>query len=190
MSFCIQLKKAREIKGLTQKDLAERLGLSAPSIVAYEAGNKKPSFDILLGLSKELNVSLDDLCETERAIVTWADAKRLLVDLVSLDFYVRVEERESGYPVIAFSELIVRDDDEGNKFVMYEDDPKYDDAMYESNDYVNIGSDLGCFLIELHKMRNLLATRLIDEELFELWLDKAYRKRNFVIKRLEEDLPF
>jgi transcriptional regulator with XRE-family HTH domain len=42
----------------TQQDVAERLGISQPSYSAYETGLAFPTVPILLGLLRELEISL------------------------------------------------------------------------------------------------------------------------------------
>lgn len=59
--FHKQLKEIRESKGLTQTELAERVGITPPAISLLEAGKKQPSFDTLKHLAIELDVSLDYL---------------------------------------------------------------------------------------------------------------------------------
>lgn len=51
----------RKRKGISQTQLAKRLHISAGAIGMYEQGRREPSADILVGLSKELGVSVDYL---------------------------------------------------------------------------------------------------------------------------------
>ncbi|HQA98776.1 MAG TPA: helix-turn-helix transcriptional regulator [Candidatus Dojkabacteria bacterium] len=56
-----RLKKAREEKRLTQRELAIKVGLSDKSISIYEKGKVYPPIRNLLILSRELDVSISDL---------------------------------------------------------------------------------------------------------------------------------
>lgn len=56
-----RLRKARDLRGLSQADLAERSGLPATSISHFEAGSRKPSFDNLRRLADTLEVTADYL---------------------------------------------------------------------------------------------------------------------------------
>lgn len=47
--------------GLSQAQLASRLGISASAMGMYEQGRREPSADTLLALSRELQVSVDYL---------------------------------------------------------------------------------------------------------------------------------
>lgn len=56
-----RLKWAREQRGLTQDDLASRIKKAQTQIWRYEAGEVDPSSDVLVGLARELDVSVDFL---------------------------------------------------------------------------------------------------------------------------------
>lgn len=55
------LRKARLMKDITQQELGDRIGISRKTINMYENGKKLPSFETLIKLSDELQVSLDFL---------------------------------------------------------------------------------------------------------------------------------
>jgi transcriptional regulator with XRE-family HTH domain len=59
--FDARLKELREHRGLTQKDLAQRLNLTQSTIAYYENGKKLPTVETLLSLAKFFNVSTDFL---------------------------------------------------------------------------------------------------------------------------------
>lgn len=61
MNFNERLRFLREKNRLTQKELAEILGISKSTYVKYERGEREPKFSILLDLSKHYNVSIDFL---------------------------------------------------------------------------------------------------------------------------------
>jgi transcriptional regulator with XRE-family HTH domain len=61
MTFGQRMKKAREDKGLTQKDLADILYLGESTISFYESDKREPKFDVLCKLSEALEVSIDYL---------------------------------------------------------------------------------------------------------------------------------
>jgi transcriptional regulator with XRE-family HTH domain len=70
-TFGARLKAARIKVGLTQDDLADRLGITKSAVSAYENNAATPGFDRLPAIRAELEISLDEL------ICGDADAKRL-----------------------------------------------------------------------------------------------------------------
>ena len=56
---------ARRRKNLTQKELAERIGISDLKISRYERGDTIPKADVLKKLANELDVTMDFLLEGE-----------------------------------------------------------------------------------------------------------------------------
>ena len=63
--FSYNIKKLRNNLKLTQKDFAEKIQVTAPTLNAYEKGTKKPTYDTLIKISKEFSISLDELCGLE-----------------------------------------------------------------------------------------------------------------------------
>lgn len=59
-----KIKKVREDRGLTQNDLAEKIGVSAAAIGNWEQGTSRPNADMLVKLCRILTVSADILLET------------------------------------------------------------------------------------------------------------------------------
>lgn len=57
----LNLKVARVKKNLTQKQLAELVGVSSSTINRIETGNQIPKVDILLKLAEILEVSAEEL---------------------------------------------------------------------------------------------------------------------------------
>lgn len=56
-----RIKHARRLAGLTQKELAEMLGVVPSMIGQYETGARKPKLDTVQKLARSLNVSTDYL---------------------------------------------------------------------------------------------------------------------------------
>ncbi len=74
-----RIRKYREICGLSQKELAQRIGVSNSRVSNWEQGVNRPDADILAEICKALQVSPselldvrlspDDLSEQERKVV-------------------------------------------------------------------------------------------------------------------------
>ena len=61
-----RLKFFREKQNLTQVAVSKMLGCTSSAINQYETGKRKPSFDILIKLSKIYGCSVDDFIDEEQ----------------------------------------------------------------------------------------------------------------------------
>ncbi len=61
MEFAENLKNARRVLKLTQKDLAERCQLTQPQICHLESGKHEPRLSTAIAVARALEMSLDDL---------------------------------------------------------------------------------------------------------------------------------
>ena len=94
MSFGSRLKQTRKSKNLTQKQLAEKLGVNNTTIANYENEVSSPKEDILLKIFDVLNVSpnflfqdsfeQDSLTDTDKDILSIAE-QTLIKKYHSLD---------------------------------------------------------------------------------------------------------
>ena len=78
-----RIKELRENSGLSQADIAHRLGISRTSVSAWEMGSSCPNatylielsklfsvtVDFILGIESNMTVKLDDLNNEEREII-------------------------------------------------------------------------------------------------------------------------
>lgn len=64
--FAEQLKKIQNERGITQKQLAEIVGVSQNTISAYMRDIKSPTLDLVAHFAKALNVSINYLCGEEQ----------------------------------------------------------------------------------------------------------------------------
>ncbi len=60
-NFYINLKRAREQKGLSQKEVAEGIGVAKSTYSMYESGNREPNVQTIRKIADVLNVSADEL---------------------------------------------------------------------------------------------------------------------------------
>lgn len=56
-----KLKSLRIEKNLTQKQVADRIGLAISAVSSYESGTRYPSYDVFIKLSRIFHVSTDYL---------------------------------------------------------------------------------------------------------------------------------
>ena len=59
--FYENLKLAREQKGLSQKDVAEKIGVAKSTYSLYESGNREPNVQTIKKIANVLDVSADEL---------------------------------------------------------------------------------------------------------------------------------
>ena len=61
-SFSKRLKLLRQKTGMTQRQAAEKIGVTAASLSAYENGVQKPSIEVVINTALAFNVSFGWLC--------------------------------------------------------------------------------------------------------------------------------
>lgn len=61
--FGARLRMVRQLLGLTQAELAEKIGMSKQAITLYETGRREASYKSLVALSRALNVTTDWLLD-------------------------------------------------------------------------------------------------------------------------------
>ena len=100
-TFGERIKALRNKAGITQRVLAETLGISTSAIIAYEKGQKIPSIDAAIKFAQYFGVSLDSLCGLEVAeepVKSCGDVARLLVSAFSSkQFAVNLIESGDSY---------------------------------------------------------------------------------------------
>lgn len=67
-NFGENLKRYRELNNLKQIDVAEKLSVAKPTVCNWENNNRFPDRDMLINISKTLNVSIDELLGLESNI--------------------------------------------------------------------------------------------------------------------------
>lgn len=77
MNLSERIKSIRKERGLTQKELAEKTGLSIASIQGYEQGKYKPKIEQLEKLSVALESSLYDLTQYTKTNYNLTELKAL-----------------------------------------------------------------------------------------------------------------
>lgn len=66
MNIGQNIKKARCAAGMTQKQLADAIGVYAKDVCRWENGEYVPGLKAFSAICRELNVSSDDLLELKR----------------------------------------------------------------------------------------------------------------------------
>ncbi|MBO8161913.1 MAG: helix-turn-helix transcriptional regulator [Thermosipho sp. (in: Bacteria)] len=97
MGFPERLKELRLERGLLQKDIAEYLNITRPTIAHYENGTRKPDHETLERLASFFNVSIDYLLG--RTNIRNEETMQNIVDAIKdnpelLDFWNQLVQRE------------------------------------------------------------------------------------------------
>ena len=121
MSFGDNLKKAREEKALSRKQMSDLLRITPPAYANYENDVREPNFKTILQICAILDISTDKLFESEKYIENMPDfimygtyymqtATKYTsfmtgspIDAVHLDEYLYFMSDENEYDYIAFS---------------------------------------------------------------------------------------
>ncbi len=108
MKFNTRLRQLRRQNNLTQKDLADILGVKATAISNYESNRNEPSFDKLLILSEYFEVSCDYLLGVTDLDMTDIDDK-LDKDIVEVfDIYHQLNKDHASKLKIFAEYLLYR----------------------------------------------------------------------------------
>ncbi len=88
MELSERLSALRKEKGLTLRELAEQVGITAAALSTYEKGQKEPSLGYAKKLAQYYGVSLDYLCGEEAVksverTISYADVAGMIIALVS-----------------------------------------------------------------------------------------------------------
>ena len=73
MALSEKLYELRKKSGLSQEQLAEKLGVSRQAISKWESDKAVPESDTLLTISRYFHVTLDDLLKEENPISEWKE---------------------------------------------------------------------------------------------------------------------
>ncbi len=155
-TFAKNLRKYREEKKLTQRQLAEMAGITATSISSYENQAMSPSLEIVEKLAQSLDVSVVDLISENQFsdinITTYADVMRLLYSIskkISIIFL-----------------------------------PTEDDFRKTSLNFRNL--DLSNFIDSWAKMQNLVDEKTIEKSLLEYWMQQQFEANEEDIDEVDE----
>lgn len=57
----LHIREVRKQRGMTMRELGDRVGVSESAIGFYETGKREPSYEILLKIAEELRCNVSDL---------------------------------------------------------------------------------------------------------------------------------
>ena len=151
--FPDRVKTARAAADITQKELADKAGITAAMLSAYEGGTKSPNLSTAVKIALALDVSLDWLTGITPklsgvGVTTYMDAATMLLSVLGAIPATAYQDGPDGPMEICFSDEIFRR-----------------------------------FTTDIVKMNNLLQKNTIEADLFELWLDKQLASMDIPVKK-------
>ena len=150
--FSENMKKTREAMKMTQKELAEKVGLTSTTISAYEKKIKYPSLDNAVLIANSLGVSLDSLCGAEPK-----------------------SSKPKTYGDIIQAIITVADILRGT-LVSHEIIYEYRGGSTKHRVFIYSNNTINNFFEEWEKVRKLYTDKIIDNELYEAWIEKKLRE--------------
>ncbi|MDN4145702.1 helix-turn-helix domain-containing protein [Pseudomonas tohonis] len=93
MTIATNLKRFREAKKLTQREVWEAASVSKSSYTAYESGRSDPTGDIIVRLAKVLGVTTDELLLTDQERTVSEDLAPILRRFDALPLDIRNQAR-------------------------------------------------------------------------------------------------
>lgn len=139
--FGQRLKKLRQDLGLSQRDFAARIGVTASALSSYEKGTMNPSLAVAVNTASEFGESLDWLCglaENDRR------EKQLTEIETALQYF------------LSFSDI-------GLITPCFLDDEDLTDGVSG----VDLSDTLGKLLLAHHQIKQLLKNNMIDKDTFD-----------------------
>lgn len=159
--FADRLKELRKEKGITQKEFADKIGVTAAALSAYENNIKNPSILVAKRIGEVFNVSISWLC----GLTNRKSANKIFstyTDVIDVFFDIMNVGKINVYPTESYTE-----DSRGFKEEMW--GISFTDPQLKE------------FLEDWKKMRGLYMSETIDEEVYNLWVEKTVRKYDFPI---------
>lgn len=86
------ISKLRKEKGMTQDQLAQRLGVTQRSVSRWETGKNMPDLSLLQPLATELNVSISELLDGEKTSAAEKDVHQTVSQLI--DYSAQLKRRQ------------------------------------------------------------------------------------------------
>ena len=154
-----KMKTARTNAGISQRDMAIKLGLSNSSYSNYENGYSEPPAEIIVKFCDVLNITMENLLELKvtapktATVKTFADLLSILIDLDRRGLSIK-----------------------GNTTYSQQDNQL---MAHLSLDIKN--AQIATFIPDWNKVNEELASGLMDEEEYQMWLEDTLKLFNVPI---------
>lgn len=138
MSISENIKFYRNEKGLTQQELADKIGKSINSVKKYESGYTNPPIEVINKIASALDVSINQLIGKKRKTITQEIIENVInegytLEKLSEDADIPLNElkymfeNKTGYSILSFKKLY--------KFLNISDEKMAENLMLDS--YIN-----------------------------------------------------
>lgn len=165
--FATRLKELRTDNHMTQKEFAQKIDVTPAALSAYENNQKNPSVAVIQRIGENFDVSLTWLCGvTERKSVNKVFST--YTDIIDMFFDIMNIGKLDVYP----ENKKVTDKDGGTTEMW--------GIMFSDPNLIN-------FLKDWKHMRNLVISQAIDQDLYQIWIDREIKKYNFSIASQTSD---
>lgn len=173
--FSEHIKELRNNMKMNQADFSKLIGTNQSTLSAYENGDRFPPYETLITIAQQCNVSLDWLCGLSDIVTTtghlekYSDVIRLLFKIESADI--------SGFYLNCY----------------------LDDYHSKKSELSFTDNNLYDFVGDWQKMREVHNKSIIDDEMYDLWIEKTLKKYDKPITHdgwmnipngIDEELPF
>ena len=93
-AFCGEnLKKIRENRGLTQKQLADKLNIASSTVGMYEQGRRQPDLNTLIKMSDKLLIPISMLIKTKYKL----NIKSIQIDEIIIELINFIQNQDCVY---------------------------------------------------------------------------------------------
>lgn len=168
--FFRRIKDRRTAKGITQKQLAEAVGIAAGSLAAYEQGTKTPAVDVAAKIAKALDVSIDWLFGLEERAEapepkSFGDVIRAFLSISKVFPEVELSRELVDWKTVPVEETEAQ---------IYLDEERITgETSYISVAVLKLWNfPIACFFEAWAKLHKLYLDGDIDADMYTAWLDK------------------
>ena len=103
-----RLLEYRKKSGLSQEELAEKLNISRQSVSKWERGEASPDTDNLIQLSKIYGITLDELINVEKPVISKED--KMVEEQIRKGYVVEINKENNYHQDESENKIYLRND--------------------------------------------------------------------------------
>lgn len=170
--FASRLKEFRINLGLSQRQMAEKIGITAATLSAYETNSKNPSISVAIEIANKFDVSLDWLCGIKKDNDIKEDFKKNYTYSDVIKLLIEISKIKGTYLDFTVFSLDIDKFEKNSSWVIYFKNYK-----------------LQNFIEEWNKMKGLYDNKIIDIDVYNLWIEKSLIKYNYsIVDEIDDEL--